>query len=279
MSKEHSSSLAFVAIAMVMMAASWNKPEPVIVQVPGEVQVIEVPGPTTTRTVEVCTGQAPHPTRTRAVGPLPVGKWERNEEQAIKLARWCVVEDACLLWPKGKGNKKHPTCGTAGALSPECKAIVEVMMNNRKPSHENWNDTLAFMSPRMMGERKPHNQRATWVKGLKAEGLEPPDSWRDSREFKEKDDGDWRLYRDKWDRLRENMIAYWLGGPEDVCEGEPLAEGTDEDAATIAIPLRGFVRYECAGMPKGEERLWIGGPPLKHASSETISAEVASAGF
>jgi hypothetical protein len=214
---------------------------------------------------------------TYGVTPL-LGKDERTSDQAIKLARWCVVEDACVLWPKGKGNREHPNCGTHGELSAECKAIVEVAVNNRKLSHANWDETLAFMSPRMMGEEGPRSQRSRWVKGLSVEGMEPPEGWIDCRDHKECD-GDWRLYADKWSTLRKNMISYWLSKPQDVCEGNPLAEGTVEDAEQIAIPKRGFVRYECIDPDTGEsvKRLWIGGPPLKHHG--TLSAEVASAGF
>jgi hypothetical protein len=196
---------------------------------------------------------------------------ERTKEQAVRLARWCVVEDACVLWPVGTGNPAHPNCGTGSELSPECKAIIEVAVNNRKQSHETWDEVFEFVSPRMMGEENPKSVRSTWIKGLSADSSEPPASWRDCRD-QDPCDGDWRLYGEEWAMFRDNVISYWMDGPLDVCEGKPLAEGTEADAAQIAIPLRGFTRYECEGV----ERLWIGGPPLR---PRTISAEVASEGY
>ena len=186
----------------------------------------------------------------------------RTRDQAIKLARWCVVEDACVLWPEGKGNAKHPTCGTGGKLSPECKAIVEVAEHNRKQSHDTWDDALAFMSPRMMGDEEPRTRRSKWVKGLQADGDAPPPTWLDNREHGNGGDGDWRLYDHRWSVLRDAMALWWLTGPHDVCDGDPLAEGTEADAKKNAIPGRGFVRYECEGVT----RLWIGGPPVRVAS-------------
>jgi hypothetical protein len=215
-------------------------------------------------------GQAPHPETTRAAGPLEVGRMPRTREQAVRLARWCVVEDACVLWPKGVGSPRFPNCGTGGELSSECKAIIEVAVNNRKFIHKTWDDALEFMSPRIMGEGEPKSTRSAWIKELASDGSDPPASWRDCRDH-DPCDGDWRLYGEAWTTFRENVISYWIDGPMDVCEGEPLAEGTEADAARVAIRLRGFDRYECEGV----ERLWIGGTPLR---PKTLSAEIASGG-
>jgi hypothetical protein len=196
---------------------------------------------------------------------------ERTRNQALRLARWCLVEDACVLWPIGTGSPAFPNCGTGGGLSPECKAIIEVAVNNRKASHETWEETFEFICPRIMGDGKPKSQRTTWIKELNAKGMEPPASWRDCRD-QDPCDGDWRLYGKAWATFRDNVASYWIDGPLDVCEGKPLAEGTEADAAQVAIPLRGFTRYECEGV----ERLWIGGPSLH---PKVLSAEVASGGI
>jgi hypothetical protein len=204
-------------------------------------------------------------------GPLQMPmRWrneKRTEEQGVKLARWCVVEDACVLWPEGKGSPRHPDCGTGGKLSSECKAMVEVAVHNRKLSHETWDDTFAFLVRRIMGDEAPRRQRGRWIKDLPRTGTGAPVSWVDCRGGATPCDGDWRLYGPKWAVLRAEMVAYWQAGPQDVCERKPLAEGTEEDAALIAIPHRGFERYECEGVT----RLWIGGP-----SNKTISAKLAS---
>lgn len=187
----------------------------------------------------------------------------RNRYHGVKLARWCVTEDGCVLWPEGKGSEKWPACGTGGALSAECKAIVEVAEHNVRSDHESWDDTLAFISPRVMNddaEPRP-GTRQHWLKTLPAEGDAMPDGWRDCRDQKPCD-GDWRNYSAKWERLRDEMIEWWLTGPHDVCEGEPLAEGTVEEAERIAIPIRGFEEYTCKHEGEFVARLWIGGPPL-----------------
>lgn len=236
--------------------------QPTIIEIPKIVTVekiryIEVP-----KVVEVC-GRVEH----HQPQKYPTVSFPRTREQGVKLARWCVVEDACVLWPEGTGSKDHPNCGTDGELSEDCKAIVEVAENNRaisrKLSRSEWDETLALMASRIMGDKEASSQRQAWIKELPANGTEPPSNWRDCGNHTscKGKDGDWRLYAERWANLRENMVEYWLTGPHDVCPGDPLAEGTLEDALQGAIPKRGFVKYDCG------ERLWIGGPPTQLAAS------------
>jgi len=259
-----------ILIALVLLACSFTgaafgiagavfapQPRTAIVRVPSEPVIVRVPEVRVVEIPQACPVQAQPALHFMATRRPDV---DVPDDLVHAFARVFVSEDNCVIWPEDKGSERHPDCGTAGELSDDARAIVQVARNVANMKGSTLLAAIQVLAKTPTGQRPPRkgHHRQAWVQGLPAAGDAQPPSWRECDHGSPPGscDGVWALYADKWARLREATHEY-LGNvdPDPPCPPSVLSWGTVADAERIAIPKRGHVKYDCGS------RNWFGGPP------------------
>lgn len=147
-------------------------------------------------------------------------KSDTLEYDAYCLAKVCISENASPLRAVDDGG--------------DCDAIWLTTLNNQWKK-ESFREALSRMAPHVMGARPPTRVRQEWTNTLPFEGSEMPEGWiQCTGDNKHNCSGNWDIYAENWEKFRDSLIHRYKKGPSKVCDGKPIAWGSEMDR-NIAI--------------------------------------------
>jgi hypothetical protein len=160
---------------------------------------------------------------------------DRTRENGVRLARMslgentrplrprrCAADGTC---PKGVSLRKD---GTAGEPTQDHSVVLQTVENKRQELERLWKrpvrlrEAMRAMAPHLVGDRVLKRDRQVWIRGLPSRGRALPRGYPDAALWKERHSRNWERFR-AW-AIQQVTVGYFP-----ICEGTPVAYGSQID--------------------------------------------------